>query len=213
VLQKHYYGRPSFIALQELQRGARTDRELQSVLQPLEQTLDERKSATLLKRFPYWADYPETSEVLRDLFFHSLKGVAINPAPYMKGDRLRKLHHLFASGAIGIDGRLWLRRLVGRSRRRRSGKYRGEGVTPRVGVAELNKCDGFGLACSPLPSIRVRKKPRLEARWTQRDDQDPRPGRALRLCRSAPVRKRGFHLLGSGIDPVLEWSMGTLRPP
>jgi hypothetical protein len=37
VLQKHYYGRPSFIALQELQRGARTDRELQSVLQPLEQ--------------------------------------------------------------------------------------------------------------------------------------------------------------------------------
>lgn len=100
VLQKYYYGRPSFIALQELQRGARTDKELQSVLQPLEQTLDERKSATLLKRVPYWADHPETSEVLRDLFFHSLKGVAINPAPYMKGDRLRKLHHLLATVAM-----------------------------------------------------------------------------------------------------------------
>lgn len=100
VLQKYYYGRPSFLALQELQRGARTDRELHQVLDPLEQRLDERKSATLLKRFPYWADYPETSEVLRDLFFHSLKGVAINPAPYMKGDRLRKLHHLLATVAM-----------------------------------------------------------------------------------------------------------------
>lgn len=100
VLQKYYYGRPSFIALQELQRGARTDKELQAVLQPLEQTLDERKSASLLKRFPYWADYPETSQVLRDLFFHSLKGVAINPTPYMKGDRLKKLHHLLASVAM-----------------------------------------------------------------------------------------------------------------
>jgi hypothetical protein len=38
--------------------------------------------------------------------------------------------HLLASGAIGIEGRLPLRRLVGRSRRRRSGKYRGEGVHP-----------------------------------------------------------------------------------
>ncbi len=96
VLQKYYYGRPTFIALQELQRGARTDAELQAVLTPLEATLDERKSATLLKRFPYWIEYQETSEVLRDLMFHALKGVATNPAPYMKGDRLRKLHQLLA---------------------------------------------------------------------------------------------------------------------
>ncbi|ENO87273.1 TetR/AcrR family transcriptional regulator [Thauera linaloolentis] len=100
VLQKYYYGRPSFIALQELQRGARTDKDLQSVLQPLEEVLDQRKSASLLKRFPYWADYPETSQVLRDLFFHSLKGVAINPTPYMKDDRLKKLHHLLATVAM-----------------------------------------------------------------------------------------------------------------
>lgn len=100
VLQKYYYGRPSFIALQELQRGARTDPDLHQVLEPLEQALDLRNSATMYKRFPYWADYPETSEMLRDLFFHSLKGVAINPAPYMKGDRLHKLHHLLASVAM-----------------------------------------------------------------------------------------------------------------
>lgn len=100
VLQKHYYGRPTFIALQEMQRGARTDPDLQAVLAPLEQALDLKNSAALLKRFPFWANYQETSQVLRDLFFHSLKGVAINPTPYMKGDRLRRLHHLLASVAM-----------------------------------------------------------------------------------------------------------------
>lgn len=100
MLQKYYYDRPSFIALQELQRGARTDRELQTVMLPLEQALDDRKSVSMIKRFPFWADYPETSQVLRDLFFHSLKGVAVNSTPYMRGDRLKRLHHLLASVAM-----------------------------------------------------------------------------------------------------------------
>ena len=100
VLQKYYYGRASFIALQELQRGARTDKALAQVMEPLEKVLDDKKNASMLKRFPFWADYPETGEVLRDLFFHSLKGVAVNPTPYMKGDRLHRLHHLLASVAM-----------------------------------------------------------------------------------------------------------------
>ncbi|MDD3353830.1 TetR/AcrR family transcriptional regulator [Zoogloea sp.] len=100
VLQKYYYGRPSFIALQELQRGARTDKDLAKVMLPLEKALDERKNASMLKRFPFWADYPQTGEVLRDLFFHSLKGVAVNPTPYMQGDRLQRLHQLLASIAM-----------------------------------------------------------------------------------------------------------------
>jgi AcrR family transcriptional regulator len=100
VLQKYYYGRASFIALQELQRGARTDKALAQVMEPLEKALDDKKNASMLKRFPFWADYPETGEVLRDLFFHSLKGVAVNPTPYMKGDRLHRLHHLLASVAM-----------------------------------------------------------------------------------------------------------------
>lgn len=101
-LQKYYYDRPSFIALQELQRGARTDPDLQAVMQPLEQGLDERKSAAMLKRFPFWADYPEAGEVLRDLFFHSLKGVAVNSTPYMRGERLTRLHHLLATVAMSV---------------------------------------------------------------------------------------------------------------
>jgi len=100
MLQKYYYGRASFIALQELQRGARTDKALAQVMEPLEKALDDKKNASMLKRFPFWADYPETGEVLRDLFFHSLKGVAVNPTPYMKGDRLHRLHHLLASVAM-----------------------------------------------------------------------------------------------------------------
>lgn len=101
-LQKYYYDRPSFTGLQELQRGARTDPDLQAVMQPLEQALDDRKSAAMLKRFPFWADYPEASEVLRDLFFHSLKGVAVNSTPYMRGERLTRLHHLLATVAMSV---------------------------------------------------------------------------------------------------------------
>lgn len=100
MLQKYYYARPSFIALQELQRGARTDKDLAKVMLPLEKALDEKKNASMLKRFPFWADYPQTGEVLRDLFFHSLKGVAVNPTPYMQGDRLHRLHKLLASVAM-----------------------------------------------------------------------------------------------------------------
>ncbi|TYC55310.1 TetR/AcrR family transcriptional regulator [Zoogloea oleivorans] len=100
MLQKYYYARASFIALQELQRGARTDKVLAKVMLPLEKALDEKKNASMLKRFPFWADYPQTGEVLRDLFFHSLKGVAVNPTPYMQGDRLHRLHQLLASVAM-----------------------------------------------------------------------------------------------------------------
>lgn len=101
-LQKHYYDRPAFIALQELERGARTDLELQAVLQPLEQRLDDAKSAAMVKRFPFWVDYREAGELLRDLIFHTLKGVAINSTPYMRGERLKRLHHLLATVAMQV---------------------------------------------------------------------------------------------------------------
>lgn len=102
MLQKYYYDRPSFIALQEMQRGARTDIDLQAVLQPLEQRLDDAKMVAMLKRFPFWTDYRQEGELLRDLIFHTLKGVAINSTPYMRGDRLKRLHHLLASVAMRV---------------------------------------------------------------------------------------------------------------
>jgi AcrR family transcriptional regulator len=95
VLQE-YYAMPSFIALQELLRGARTDSELMKVMAPLETGLDEKISESIVKRFPVWASIPETSEVLRDLMLNSLQGIAMDPVPYLKGERLERLLDLLA---------------------------------------------------------------------------------------------------------------------
>jgi AcrR family transcriptional regulator len=95
VLQK-YYASPSFIALQELLRGARTDEVLKEVMAPLEVALDQKISESIVKRFPVWARMPETSEVLRDLMLTSLQGIAMDPVPYLQGERLDRLLDLLA---------------------------------------------------------------------------------------------------------------------
>lgn len=95
LLQK-YYARPSFIALHELMRGARTDKALNQVMKPLEEALDEKISASIFNRFPIWAKVPQVSELLRDLIFSSLQGIAIDPVGYVKGARLQRLLDLLA---------------------------------------------------------------------------------------------------------------------
>ena len=95
LLQK-YYARPSFIALHELMRGARTDKALNAVMTPLEEALDEKISASIFNRFPIWAKVPHVSELLRDLIFSSLQGIAIDPVGYVKGARLQRLLDLLA---------------------------------------------------------------------------------------------------------------------
>lgn len=97
-----YYMKPSFLAFQELVRGARTDEQLQEVMGPLENSLDERMSLSMVKRFPIWADEDlrEVGEALRDLIMHSLQGVAMNPAPYLQGDRLDRLHGLLVETSM-----------------------------------------------------------------------------------------------------------------
>ena len=94
-LQK-YYARPSFIALHELQRGARTDKTLKAAMAPLEKTLDDRISAHILQHFPFWTQVQGAAEVLRDLIFSSLQGIAIDPVGYVKGARLQRLVDLLA---------------------------------------------------------------------------------------------------------------------
>lgn len=99
---QQYYMKPSFLAYQELLRGARTDPELRAVMEPLEQSLDERVAASMISQFPVWAEpgMREVGEVLRDLMMHSLQGVALDPAQYLKGDRLQRLHELLAKTAM-----------------------------------------------------------------------------------------------------------------
>lgn len=102
VALQAYYMKPSFLAFQELVRGARTDEQLQEVMEPLENSLDERVSLSMVRRFPIWADEDlrEVGEALRDLIMHSLQGVAMNPAPYLQGDRLSRLHDLLVQTAM-----------------------------------------------------------------------------------------------------------------
>jgi len=96
VLLQKYYARPSFIALHELMRGARTDKALNEVMVPLEEALDSKISATILNRFPIWAEVPHVSEVLRDLIFSTLQGIAIDPVGLVKGARLQRLIDLLS---------------------------------------------------------------------------------------------------------------------
>jgi len=99
VLQK-YYASPSFIALQELLRGARTDKELMQIMAPLEEALDQRISESIAKRFPVWTEFPETSELLRDLILSSMQGIAIDPVHFLEGERLQRFLDLLASVAM-----------------------------------------------------------------------------------------------------------------
>ena len=94
-LQK-YYAKPSFIALHELQRGARTDNTLKAAMAPLEKVLDDRISAHILQHFPFWSEVQGAAEVLRDLIFSTLQGIAIDPVGYVKGARLQRLVDLLA---------------------------------------------------------------------------------------------------------------------
>lgn len=99
---QQYFMQPSFIAFHELQRGARTDAELFAVMKPLEQSLDARISESMISRFPIWGrpELKDIGENLRDLIMYTLQGVALNPADYLKGDRLERLHTLLARTAI-----------------------------------------------------------------------------------------------------------------
>lgn len=94
-LQK-YYSKPSFIALHELQRGARADKTLSAAMAPLERALDAKVSSSILEHFPFWGEVQGAAEVLRDLIFSTLQGVAVDPVGYVKGARLQRLIDLLA---------------------------------------------------------------------------------------------------------------------
>lgn len=93
VLQK-YYGLPSFVALHELMRGARTDVALKAIMAPLEKHLDSMISDSMLEHFPYLAAVESTRQVLMDMIMRSLQCISIDLTPTMKGPRRNNLLHL-----------------------------------------------------------------------------------------------------------------------
>lgn len=96
-----YYAMPSFTALIELSRGARADKQLMRVMEPLERAIDQRISENIVRRFPFWKNIPDTRIVLTDLVHYTLQGVALDPATYVVGDRLERLFDLLANIALG----------------------------------------------------------------------------------------------------------------
>jgi AcrR family transcriptional regulator len=84
-----YYAMPSFVALQELIRGARTDKVMNRVLMPLERSLDRNINEILLEAFPFWKPMVETQEVLTDIVVFALQGLAMDPTSYLEGKRLQ----------------------------------------------------------------------------------------------------------------------------
>lgn len=96
-----YYATPTFVALHELLRGARTDKALKRAMTALEKSLDEKISDAMLKRFPYLAVVEDTREMLMDLIMSSMQGVAVDMAPHLKkGKRLERLLDLLAAIAM-----------------------------------------------------------------------------------------------------------------
>ena len=47
--------------------------------------------------------------MLRDLIMHSLQGVALDPSPYLKGNRLHRLHAFLAKIAMNEFNEAYLR--------------------------------------------------------------------------------------------------------
>jgi AcrR family transcriptional regulator len=99
VLQK-YFALPSFLALNELQRGARTDIQFRRAMYPLEKALDKKISDSMIKHFPYLAEVEETRQVLMDLILSAMRPIAIDMAPALKGARLQRLLDQLAEVAL-----------------------------------------------------------------------------------------------------------------
>ncbi len=91
---------PSFTAYQELLMAARTDEELAKILDPAQKGLDKRIADSINAMFPVWYDKPETRNVLTDLFFFTLQGMAISKIANKKQTRVKNLLNLLAQDAL-----------------------------------------------------------------------------------------------------------------
>lgn len=94
---QQYYALPSFVALNELEHAARTDKSLQRALGPLEKALDDKVAESTRIQFPYWTAFDERREVMVDLVTFVLQGVAADPVPYFRRERLDHLLDLLAA--------------------------------------------------------------------------------------------------------------------
>lgn len=100
LMHQDYSTSPGFHALQEFMRGTRGIRILGKLAATLAKDIDTREVQIRAELLPVWKEFPETSEVLRDLTVYVLASVALTPGPCADPARRDRLFNLVALAAM-----------------------------------------------------------------------------------------------------------------
>jgi AcrR family transcriptional regulator len=95
-----FFHLPSYTAFQELLIAARSDSELSKVMTPAQKEFDSRITNSIRALFPAWENLKPTQEVLTDLFFYTLQGMAISKITNKKQTRVKNLLDLLVQQAL-----------------------------------------------------------------------------------------------------------------
>ena len=94
-----FFHLPSYVAYQELLMAARTDKELAKIIDPTQAQLNKQIKKIISELFPAWSEMESTQQVLMDLFFFCLQGIAMSNITSRKQVRVKKLlDHLVQDG-------------------------------------------------------------------------------------------------------------------
>ena len=86
-----FFHSPNYVAFQELVMAARTDPELAKILRPAQKDLDNRIADSIRSIFPAWREIESTRELITDLYFYTLQGLAMNNLTQKNEPRVQKL--------------------------------------------------------------------------------------------------------------------------
>ena len=94
-----FFHLPSYVAYQELLMAARTDEELAKIIDPTQAQLNKQIKNIISELFPAWSEMESTQQVLMDLFFFCLQGIAMSNITSRKQVRVKNLlDHLVQDG-------------------------------------------------------------------------------------------------------------------
>lgn len=94
-----YLQMPSFTAFTELALASRTDKELEKIMTPVIRATEKDISAVVMSVFPAWKGNEATLQLLQDLVFFCLQGLAVNASPVTPKVRVKALHGFLAREA------------------------------------------------------------------------------------------------------------------
>lgn len=97
-----YFHTPSFIAFQELLVASRCDKELAKLMDPEQKKLDRRITESIRSMFPAWEEIEETREVVTDLLFYTLQGMAMNNVTNRNQARVKNLLDMLVNQTLEL---------------------------------------------------------------------------------------------------------------